>query len=66
MLLTQSDAAKYLHVSGRTLERLRVSGGGPVYVKLGRLVRYRTADLEEWIAAHCVSSTSQPLPEQMQ
>jgi excisionase family DNA binding protein len=59
MLLTQSDAAKYLHCSTRTLERLRVSGDGPCYVKLGHLVRYRLADLEAWVAAHLRSNTSQ-------
>jgi excisionase family DNA binding protein len=58
-LLTQSQAAKLLQLSERTLERLRVSGGGPVYVKAGRVVRYREADLEAWIAARVVSSTSQ-------
>jgi excisionase family DNA binding protein len=57
-LLTQSEAARQLRLSERTLERLRVSGGGPVYVKAGRSVRYREADLEAWIAARVVSSTS--------
>jgi predicted DNA-binding transcriptional regulator AlpA len=60
-LLDQRQAADYLHVSTRTLERLRVSGDGPAYVKLGHLVRYRLGDLEKWIAAHCVCSTSQPM-----
>jgi excisionase family DNA binding protein len=58
-LLTQSDAAKLLRLSERTLERLRLQGGGPVYVKAGRSVRYRESDLEAWIAARVVSSTSQ-------
>ena len=57
-LLTQSDAAKLLRLSERTLERLRLQGGGPVYVKAGRSVRYRESDLEAWIAARVVSSTS--------
>ena len=57
-LLTQSDAAKLLRLSERTRERLRLSGGGPLYVKAGRSVRYRECDLEEWIAARVVSSTS--------
>jgi excisionase family DNA binding protein len=58
-LLTQAEAAKALRLSERTLERLRVAGGGPAYVKAGRLVRYREADLETWIAARIVTSTSQ-------
>jgi excisionase family DNA binding protein len=58
-LLTQPEAARLLRLSERTLERLRVAGGGPLYVKAGRAVRYREADLEAWIAARVVSSTSQ-------
>ena len=58
-LLTQREAAILLRLSERTLERFRVQGTGPVYVKAGRLIRYREADLEEWIAARVVSNTSQ-------
>ena len=57
-LLTQVEAARLLRLSERTLERLRLTGGGPLYVKAGRAVRYREADLEAWIAARVVSSTS--------
>jgi len=62
-LLTQSEAARLLRLSERTLERLRVSGGGPVFVKAGRLVRYREADLETWIASRVVGSTSEEAAE---
>jgi excisionase family DNA binding protein len=58
-LLTQREAAGVLRLSQRTLERLRVAGGGPVYVKAGRLVRYREADLEAWINSRVVASTSE-------
>jgi excisionase family DNA binding protein len=58
-LLTQAEAAKLLRLSQRTMERLRLIGGGPLYVKCGRSVRYRETDLEEWIAARVVSSTSE-------
>jgi hypothetical protein len=59
-LLNQSEAAKMLRLSARTMERLRVSGSGPLYVKCGRSVRYRVCDLEAWIAARVVGSTSEP------
>ena len=58
-LLTQGEAARLLRLSERTLERLRLQGGGPLYVKAGRAVRYRETDLEAWIAARVVSNTSQ-------
>ena len=59
-LLTQREAAAQLRLSQRTLERFRVSGDGPTYVKAGRLVRYREQDLEKWIASRIVGSTSEP------
>ena len=58
-LLDQREAARLLRLSERTLERLRLSGGGPLYVKCGRSVRYRAHDLEAWISARVVSSTSE-------
>jgi len=58
-LLTQSEAAKLLRLSERTLERLRLQGGGPRYIKANRSVRYREADLEAWVAARVVNSTSE-------
>jgi len=50
-VFTTEEAASYLAVSRQTLELLRVKGGGPRYAKLGRLVRYRRAALDEWLAS---------------
>jgi excisionase family DNA binding protein len=58
-LLTQREAALALRLSERTLERLRVSGLSPVFVKCGRSIRYRQTDLEQWIASRLVRSTSE-------
>ena len=58
-LLTQREAARALRLSERTLERLRVAGYGPRFVRAGRLVRYREGDLEAWVASRLVTSTSQ-------
>lgn len=50
-LLTTAEAAERLAVSPRTLESLRLRGGGPVFRKLGRrAVRYAPADIESFIA----------------
>jgi hypothetical protein len=57
-LLNQAEAADALRLSERTLERLRLTGNGPVYIKAGRRVLYRSSDLEAWIAAQVRSSTS--------
>ena len=59
-LLTQREAAQLLRLSERSLERYRVSGFGPRYVKAGHsAVRYRIEDVETWIASRVVRSTSQ-------
>jgi predicted DNA-binding transcriptional regulator AlpA len=58
-LLVQAEAAEFLRLSPRTLERYRVAGTGPRYCKLGRRVAYREADLDAWIAARVVGSTSE-------
>lgn len=56
-LLRQKEAADHLDVSPRTLERWRVVGGGPRYVKCGRVIRYRMFDLEAWIELQSRSHT---------
>jgi hypothetical protein len=58
-LLNQREAANYLRLSERTLERMRLLGTGPRYVKASRLIRYRDEDLENWIAARTRTSTSE-------
>jgi predicted DNA-binding transcriptional regulator AlpA len=58
-LLSQREAATLLHLSERTLERFRVSGTGPKFVRLGRSIRYRLADIEAFIASRIVGSTSE-------
>ena len=61
-LLTTTQAAAYVNMSPRTLERYRVTGEGPKYLKLGRLVFYRQGDLDEWLDARVRRSTSDPGP----
>jgi excisionase family DNA binding protein len=58
-LLTVGEAATYLSLSASSLNRWRVSGGGPRYVKLGGKVLYDVRDLDQWIEAHKRRSTSE-------
>ncbi len=58
-LLTTQQAAWLLRVSHKTLQRMRVEGRGPKFVKIGRCVRYRQADLLAWISANTHHSTSE-------
>ena len=59
MLQSQREAANYLRLSERTLERYRLTGEGPRYCKLGRRVLYRSEDLLAWVATRVVTSTSE-------
>lgn len=58
-VLNTSEAAQTLGLAVTTLEKLRVHGGGPRYVKLGRAVRYRNSDLESWLDDRLRASTSE-------
>ncbi len=58
-VLMETDAAKLLSLSVRTLQRYRVDGGGPAYIQLGeRRVGYCHVDLEAWLASRRRASTS--------
>ena len=46
--LTTKEAARFLKLKPNTLEKMRVYGGGPVYRKHGRHVRYHIEDLNAW------------------
>jgi Helix-turn-helix domain len=58
-LLTVKEAAVYLRLSASTLNRLRVSGGGPRYAKLAGKVLYDVVDLDVWIEDGKRGSTSE-------
>jgi excisionase family DNA binding protein len=58
-MMTTDEAAKFLGVARSTLEKARVAGTGCRFAKIGRAVRYRRADLEEYLAECIVHSTSE-------
>ncbi|HEX8382886.1 MAG TPA: helix-turn-helix domain-containing protein [Sphingomonas sp.] len=57
-VLTTGEAAEQVGLAASTLENMRVIGGGPVYLKLGRMLRYRSEDLDRWLGARERRSTS--------
>lgn len=44
-----SELAAYLVVPERTLAKWRSLGTGPKFIRMGRHVRYRRADVEAWL-----------------
>ena len=47
--LRTPEAARYLGLSGRTLEKHRTYGTGPTYRKIGGRVVYALEDLKAWV-----------------
>lgn len=59
MMLRTVEAAGYIGLQKSTLEAWRVRGGGPVFLKLGKAVRYSKEDLDAFLNARRCKSTSQ-------
>lgn len=49
VLLSPADVSRVLGVPTSTLASWRWAGTGPAYLRVGRHVRYRAADLDSWI-----------------
>jgi predicted DNA-binding transcriptional regulator AlpA len=58
--LRTPEAARFLGVSGRTLEKHRTYGTGPRYSKIGGRVIYTITDLQAWAERGSKYSTSDP------
>lgn len=54
------EAARYVGLSIRTLEKHRIYGTGPRYSKIGGRVVYRVEDLQTWVDDAAKASTSDP------
>ncbi len=58
--LRTPEAARFLGLSDRTLEKHRTYGTGPAYRKLGGRVVYALEDLQAWADRGTKTSTSDP------
>lgn len=58
--LRTPEAARFLGLSGRTLEKHRTYGTGPTYRKIGGRVIYALEDLQAWAGRGSKTSTSDP------
>lgn len=61
--LTTEEAARFLRLSPKTLERFRLEGHGPPFFKLGpgkrARVLYKKDELVQWIESRRFGSTSE-------
>lgn len=58
--LRTPEAARFLSLSHRTLEKHRSYGTGPIYRKIGGRVVYAIEDLQAWVERGTKISTSDP------
>jgi hypothetical protein len=57
-LLTPEETAEFLRCSVSSLNKRRVYGGGPRFVRVGARIRYRFRDLIAYVDAQTCVSTS--------
>ena len=57
-LLSADEVATRLGVSPSTLSKWRTRGRGPSFVKVGALVRYPAAKVDEWLDGQLRSETA--------
>ena len=55
--LTEKEAGPMLGVKPQTMAVWRTRGKGPRYIKIGRLVRYKPEDVEEYRDQHIVRTS---------
>ncbi len=62
-LLSERQAADVLGLTPRTLQSWRGLGIGPAFVRISsRCIRYRSSDIDVWLATKVRASTSSPEP----
>lgn len=62
--LNTAQAAFYIGLSSRTLEKMRTKGKGPRFRRHGRYVRYHIDDLDGWsLADASVAAAPQGRPQ---
>jgi len=60
VLLTERQAADHISVTTRAMQKWRLNGKGPKFVRIsGRCIRYRKHDLFNWINDRIKNSTSE-------
>ena len=57
-LATPDEVAEWLQVPVERLSKLRKTGGGPVYIKVGRSVRYAWIDVHRWCDGNRTTATA--------
>lgn len=59
------QAAEYCGLSKSFLDKARIYGGGPAFMRLGRSVIYSSIDLDVWMASQKCSPANDNAREQV-
>ena len=60
--VSDAAAAAYLGMCARSLQKLRSTGGGPAYTRIGmRRIAYSVAELDRWKASKTFNSRAHEL-----
>jgi predicted DNA-binding transcriptional regulator AlpA len=57
--LSVPQASSYCGVSKSYMDKLRTTGNGPTFIRLGRRIVYDTADLDSWLESGRHKSTTE-------
>jgi len=63
--LTSKEAGEHIGVADQTMRKWRCEGIGPGFYRLNGKVVYDLCELDEWLAARRVRSTSETVPAQI-
>ena len=58
VLYNTKQTAELFGISHRTLESWLISGQGPAFIKMGKLVKYKQSDLDEFLLNQTRANTS--------
>ena len=58
-VIATKEAAHYVGLGKSTLDKARLTGRGPRFIKIGRRVLYHPEDLDLWLNQHRHTSTSE-------
>lgn len=59
-LLSEAEVSELLGVTIKCLQDWRYRRCGPRYIKVGRLPRYRSEDIETWLRERTVETSDSP------
>jgi predicted DNA-binding transcriptional regulator AlpA len=61
-MLDTKAAAEHLGLAPVTLRQWRSQERGPTFIRMGKSIRYRLADLDEWIERHAEGARNTRAP----